>query len=256
MKVERDADPKWVAALSGRGREASGSAIAEAQGEHGLFDHLALEHAREGRKSYVEIDAPLELHALTRLIRPTHVVEVGVSSGVSSAYLLNALAKNRYGTLHSIDLPSSPRPNRKTGRPPVYSWTLPPGRSSGWAVPGALCDRWDLRLGDMAELIPVLARELERIDLLLYDVPHDEVDIRSGVRILDPILASGCVVIIDHGPGGSLCAALRGWARSSHARPVRRKGLGLFGARRPDGTMLRRGRIRLQAPALQQSEED
>ena len=160
MRAEVDPDPMWVESLSSRSGEASARAIAEAQEEHDLFDHLARVHSREGRRSYIEIDAPLELHALTRLIRPTHVVEVGVSSGVSSAYLLNALAKNRYGVLHSVDLPSYPRSNRKTGRPPVYSWTLPPGRSSGWAVPRALCDRWDLRLGDKADLIPLLAREL------------------------------------------------------------------------------------------------
>jgi hypothetical protein len=235
MHPEQDPDTAWVTALSGRTPAASSRAIAEAQGEHRLFDHLAREHAREGRKSYIEIDAPLELHALARLIRPTQVVEVGVSSGVSSAYLLNALAKNRRGTLHSIDLPSHPRPSRKSGRPPVYSWTLPPGRSSGWAIPRALRGRWDLRLGDKADLIPVLARELDQVDLLLYDVPHNEADIRSELRILDPLLPPGAVVIIDHGPGGSLCAALRGWARGCHARPVRRQELGLFGARRPDG---------------------
>jgi Methyltransferase domain len=239
MHPEPDPDTAWVAALSGRDREASSDAIAEAQGEERLFDHLAREHSRAGRKSYIEIDAPLELHALTRLIRPKQVVEVGVSSGVSSAYLLNALAKNRHGVLHSIDLPSYPRPNRKTGRPPVHSWTLPPGRSSGWAIPRALRDRWDLRLGDKADLIPVLAGDLERIDLLLYDVPHDEADIRSELRILDPLMPDGSVVIIDHGPGGSLCAALRGWAHGCHARPVRRQNLGLFGARRPDGVVLR-----------------
>jgi hypothetical protein len=244
---EPDPDTHWVATLSGRDHEDSSTAIAEAQGEHGLFDHLAREHVREGRRSYVEIGAPLELHALTRLIRPTQVVEVGVSSGVSSAYLLNALAKNRHGVLHSIDLPSYPRPNRKTGRPPVYSWTLPPGRSSGWAVPRTLCDRWDLRLGDKADLIPVLARELGQIDLLLYDVPHEETDIRDELRILDPLLRAGSVVIIDHGPGGSVCAALRGWARGCHAHAVRRHELGLFGARRPDGPVLRPSRAGPQA---------
>ncbi|EQD52284.1 hypothetical protein B2A_06602, partial [mine drainage metagenome] len=153
------------------------------------------------------------------------------------------------GTLYSIDLPSYPRPSRKTGRSPVYSWTLPPGRSSGWAVPRALCDRWDLRLGDKADLMPVLARELEQIGLLLYDVPHEEADLRRELRMLDPLLPPGGVVIIDHGPGGSLCAALRGWAGNYHARPARRKALGLFGARRPGEEVLPPDPFQPPAPA-------
>jgi hypothetical protein len=146
-------------------------ALREASAERSLFRHIAREHAREGRRSYVEIDAPLELYALARLVRPQHVLEVGVSSGVSSAYMLRALQRNRRGTLHSIDLPSHPR----RGTPgPHASWTLPPGRAPGWAIPLRLRDRWSLSLGDKSELVPQLALELPRVDLFFYDVPHDD----------------------------------------------------------------------------------
>jgi len=234
MQKEANPDVTWVAALTGRDYEASADAIAEAQGEERLFKHIAREHAREGRTSYIEIDAPLELHALVRLMRPALAVEVGVSSGVSSAYLLNALSKNRRGVLLSVDLPSYPPTQRTAAPSPLNSWTLPPGRSCGWAIPSALRRRWDLRLGDKSEVIPILAAELEGIDLLLYDVPHEEADIRGELQILDPLLGGGSVVIVDHGPGGSLCAGLRGWARGCQTQAVRRRGLGLFGARRPN----------------------
>jgi len=146
MQVEEDPDVDWVAELSGRDRPTAARAVREAEGARRLFAHLDREHRREGRRSYIEIDAPLELHALVRLLRPWHVVEVGVSSGVSSAYVLHALAKNGRGTLHSVDLPSRPRRGGRQGVAP--SWILPPGRSSGWAVPSALRSGWDLRLGD------------------------------------------------------------------------------------------------------------
>ncbi|MGI0072155.1 MAG: class I SAM-dependent methyltransferase [Thermoplasmata archaeon] len=233
MQFEHDPDVAWVEALSGRSFGAAARAVAEAQGERRLFAHLGREHEREGRRSYIEIDAPLELHALVRLVRPRHVVEVGVSSGVSSAYLLNALAKNGRGTLHSIDLPQKPRSRTCSGAPPRDSWSLPPGRSSGWAVPTSLRRGWDLRLGDKRELLPILARELPRIDLFVYDVPHEDRDTAAELRLLDPRFPPGGVAIIDHGPSGGLCPALNGWARAHRTRPVRRSGLGLFGARRP-----------------------
>jgi methyltransferase family protein len=231
MQPELDPDPEWVEVLSGRGPDASRGAIDEARGERRLFAHLQREHDREGRESFVEIDAPLELHALVRLLRPRHIVEVGVSSGVSSAYLLNALEKNGVGTLHSVDLPSFARPAAPSTRPPRSSWSLPTGRASGWAVPFALRKRWDLRLGDKAVVLPLLARELPRIDLVVYDVPHNDTTTRAEFRTLDPLARPGAVVIADHGPGGGRCGALLGWGRARGARPVRRHDLGLYGIR-------------------------
>jgi hypothetical protein len=229
MQVEDDPDPAWVAGLSGRTLPSARRTIDEAADERRLFTHLRREHLSEGRSSYIEIDAPLELYALARLLRPKHVVEVGVSSGVSSAYLLQALAENGRGTLHSVDLPSRPRKPGNGGA--TASWSLPPGRSSGWAVPFPLRPRWDLRLGDKAEVVPLLARELRSIELVVYDVPHNEADLTREFSYLDPRMPSGAVAIVDHGPGGGLCAALRGWARRRGTTPLRRNGLGLYGMR-------------------------
>jgi Methyltransferase domain len=232
MRSEDAPDPQWVADLTGVGLAPARAAIEEATGERPLFDHLAAQHAAEGRESYVEIDAPLELHALVRLLHPRHVLEVGVSSGVSSAYLLNALERNGEGTLHSIDLPSRPPRPRTGGGPTRSSWSLPPGRDSGWAVPFKLRRRWDLRLGDKSDGIPLLVEELPRIDLLVYDVPHEDRGTRREFRQLDARIPVGGVAIVDHGPSGELCTALASWARSWGSRPRRRVGLGLFGARR------------------------
>jgi hypothetical protein len=242
MQVEEDPDANWVEELSGRGPEASGAAIREAQGETRLFAHLSREHRREGRTSYVEIDAPLELHALVRLLRPAHIVEVGVSSGVSSAYLLNALERNGLGVLHSVDLPSLPARNPRARAPPRASWSLPPGRSAGWAVPFPLRKRWDLRLGDKREVLPILTREIPRIDLFVYDVPHEDSATRKEFGLLDPLVGPGGVAIADHGPGGGLCAALASWGRSRETRPLRRQHLGLYGIRMPTSSRAVRSR--------------
>ena len=238
MRLENDPDVNWVEALSGEEPDACTIALAEANDEHRLFRHLKAEHDQEGRPSYVEIDAPLELHALVRLLRPAHVLEVGVSSGVSSAYLLNAMEMNGAGTLHSVDLPANPAPRPSSRKKPGSSWTIPPGRASGWAVPFRLRKRWDLRLGDKANVLPLLAQELRRVELFVYDVPHEDRVTREEFRSLDRLIPPGGVVIVDHGPCGSLCPALASWARDRRTHPVRRRGLGLYGMRLP-GTLRR-----------------
>jgi hypothetical protein len=232
VQPETDADPEWVAQLSGTPLGAASQAIAGAQAERSLASYIARQHAREGRVSYVEIDAPLELYALVRLLEPRHVVEVGVSSGVSSAYLLRALERNGQGSLHSVDRPQVERARSAGTAPPRQSWSLPPGRMPGWAVPPGLWPRWDLRLGDKADVIPFLAEQLPEIGLLVYDVPHQCGELRNEIRSLEPILSRGAVVIIDHGPGGGRCPAIVRSARSWGSAAYRRAGLGLCGTRR------------------------
>jgi hypothetical protein len=229
MQFESDADPGWVAELAGASLSRAESAVSEAAEERALFRHLEREHQSEGRHHYVEIDAPFELYAAVRLTRPLHVVEVGVSSGVSSAYILKALERNGRGTLHSIDLP---KPEARVGGGPAHaSWSIPRGRASGWAVPFPLRGRWDLRLGDKRNVVPLLAEELRRVDLFLYDVPHNDIRDWAEFQTVDRRMRQGGIAIADHGPGGDLCAALRRWARRRSATPVRRRGLGLYGFR-------------------------
>ena len=233
MQPEKDPDAGWVAELAGVAEPAARSALGEAARERQLFAHLKREHEREGRESYIEIDAPLELYALVRLLRPDHVVEVGVSSGVSSAYVLSALARNGQGTLHSVDLPAFPRPRAGGLRRSRRSWTLPPGRSSGWAVARRLWRRWDLRLGDKTDVLPILTEQLPAIDLLVYDVPHDDRLVGVEFQRVAALMPPEGVAIVDHGPGGGVCGALSAWARRCGGTPVGRRGLGLYGLRIP-----------------------
>jgi Methyltransferase domain len=227
MQLEREADAEWVAALTSSSERRAQDALDEAVAERRLFGHLDRMHREVGRLSYVEIDAPLELYAMVRLLRPTHVVEVGVSSGVSSAYLLQALERNGHGTLHSVDLP---RPAPKRTGPVAHSfgsWTIPAGRSSGWAVPFALKKRWDLRLGDKKLVLPLLGEELPEVDLFLYDVPHSDPQCFAEFLSIDPRLHPGSIALVDHGGTQEICPTLRRWAKRRRAEPLRRHNLGL-----------------------------
>jgi len=231
MQEEEDPDIAWVAALAGVPERRARAAVSEGRLDRRLFGHLDRMHRLGGRSSYIEIDAPLELYALVRLLRPAHAVEVGVSSGVSSAYLLRALEKNGRGTLHSVDLPKREILTRSGTPSPYPSWSIPAGRTSGWAVPFPLRRRWDLRLGDKKEVLPLLGAELPSVGLFVYDVPHSERQAALDFAAVDRRMSAGAVAIADHGPGGGLCAPLRRWSAARGGRPLHRSGLGLYGFR-------------------------
>jgi hypothetical protein len=97
------------------------------------------------------------LYLLIRLLKPNRILETGVASGASSAYLLSALRDNKKGKLFSIDLPPE---------------DLPEGKSTGWVVPKDLRDRWSLHIGDSKDLLKPLLKEIAEIDCFIHDSLH------------------------------------------------------------------------------------
>ncbi len=187
---------RWLAALLGGRIEETRSALAELGGLADIHAEVRRRHEAGGRRGYAQFRAPFELYALIRLLRPAHVVETGVSSGVSSTYALLALRRNRRGTLHSIDRPLRQRGARFDPREsPVV---LPPGRRTGWAVPARLRARWDLRIGPSERLLPRLVRELPSIGLFLHDSRHTPSHLRFELVTVRPKLVPGAVVLADN----------------------------------------------------------
>jgi hypothetical protein len=181
--------------------------------------------ASGGWTNYIQICAPFELYALTRLMKPKNIVEVGVSAGVSSAYFLLGLQMNGAGVLHSIDLPerieeSVSRRNRRWG-----SWELPKGKEPGWAIPKDLKRDWDLRLGKSAEVLPELVKELRRVDLFLYDVPYEIEEAIEDFRVVDKRLSKKAIALADN-----CLVPISWWAkRRGRATIYNRKSSGLRG---------------------------
>jgi hypothetical protein len=186
----------WLTALlHGRVREIR-SVLAELGSLERIHSGVRRRHEDGGRRGYAQFRAPFELYAMIRLLRPAHVVETGVSSGVSSTYSLLALRHNRRGTLHSIDRPLRQRGERfDPGESPVV---LPPGRESGWVVPDRLRPRWDLRLGPSERLLPELVAELPSIGLFLHDSQHTPSHLRFELATVRPKLLPGAIVLADN----------------------------------------------------------
>jgi len=166
--------------------------------------------------------APFELYTLTRLKRPKHIVEVGVSAGVSSAYLLRALQSKGVGILHSIDLPEREADSKSPSVRQRGSWALPHGKFPGWGVPQYLRRNWDLRIGKSGDVFPSLIKEINRVDIFLYDVPYEIDEAIEDFKIVDRKLRDGSVVLADN-----CLVPITWWAKKRRAKLYNRKGSGL-----------------------------
>jgi hypothetical protein len=187
-------------------------------------------HQEGGREFYAQFRAPFELYVMTRATRPAHVVETGVSSGVSSSHFLAALRRNRRGTLHSID-----RPQVQTGptlQPGESSVSVPPGHSSGWAIPASYRAGWDLRLGLSQEKLPRLVSKISSVDIFLHDSHHTPSHLKFELETIRPKLHPGSIVMADNTKWTG--EAFPRFARSLGARVWRRGDSDLVGLRVPE----------------------
>ena len=197
--------------------------------EHGIRER----QIAGGRRSYAQFRAPLELYAMVRALRPDHVIETGVSSGVSSAHILLALRRNRRGTLHSIDFPTAQRGARFSRRDSPVA--LPPGRRTGWVVPPELRRGWDLRIGPSEKLLVPLVAETPTVGLFLHDSRHTPRHLAFELDTIAPRLEPGSIVLADN-------TVWTGRASPRFARrlgaSVRRRGRSdLVGLRVPPGVL-------------------
>jgi hypothetical protein len=121
-------------------------------------------------------------YAVCRAIKPALVVETGVAYGVTSAFLLRALATNGNGSLHSVDLP-------------------PLGRDAdrfvGILIPDTLRQHWHLHRGPSKRVLPMLLAQLGQIDLFIHDSLHSYANMRWEFSTVAPYLQSPSVLIAD-----------------------------------------------------------
>jgi hypothetical protein len=186
----------WIQLLTGRSRRDVVDILDEAAEFLDVESTIRARHREGGRTFYAQFRAPLDLYAVVRLTRPDHVVETGVSSGVSSAHVLLALRRNGHGKLHSIDLPVLQAGERLRRRESPVS--LPPGRSSGWAIPPALRRGWDLHQGPSEVLLPKLLSRLPTVGVFLHDDLHTEDHLGFQLSRVRPKLRPGGVVLADN----------------------------------------------------------
>lgn len=120
-------------------------------------------------------------YVLCRLVRPLHVVETGVGNGVSSAFLLQALAEDGEGSLASIDLPPHGVAESMVGR----------------FVPERLRSRWNVRFGASKVLLRPLLDELGAVGMFVHDSRHTYRNVARELRAVSERLVRPAAVVVD-----------------------------------------------------------
>jgi predicted O-methyltransferase YrrM len=140
------------------------------------------------------------LYWAVRTAKPKTIVQTGVSNGLSSAFMMLALARNGLqGRLHAIDLPHIFNPLDPAWIRPdiVYGVAIPEGKSSGWMVPDIYSDRFKVECGDASELLPSLVDRLESIDMFYHDSDHTYAHMMFEFREVKRKLAPGGLIVAD-----------------------------------------------------------
>jgi hypothetical protein len=133
---------------------------------------------------YNDGDAAL-VRAIWCLVRhgaPRHVVETGVGHGFTSRFILEAMARNGFGHLWSIDLPPLD---------PVLRAKI------GIAVDERLRHRWTLIAGSSQRHLPLLLDELGTIDMFVHDSLHTEANVRFELGAAWRKLRAGGAMVVD-----------------------------------------------------------
>jgi hypothetical protein len=121
-------------------------------------------------------------YAVVRTLQPDTVVETGVARGVTSAFILSALAANGHGMLHSIDLP----PHEADG-----------GDGIGVLVPDTLRGRWQVHRGMTQRVLPSLLDTLDRVDVFVHDSLHTYRNMRMEFGAVWPLLGARGAIVAD-----------------------------------------------------------
>lgn len=137
------------------------------------------------------------LYALVRWVEPDIVLETGVASGLSSAYILCALEENNKGRLFSIDLPYEVGKTYAEGyfKPEGEIWPVPKGEQPGWIIPGELRHRWELIIGRSSEKLPPLLEQLKSMDIFLHDSEHSYENMKWEYQTIWPYLKEGGLLL-------------------------------------------------------------
>jgi predicted O-methyltransferase YrrM len=158
------------------GRKATSADLAPIEAvTRGVFDRLNAAFTEEeiaaGQVSGFPGLKEAILYLLVRTLRPERVIETGVAQGISTTFILEAMAANGRGHLVSVDLPSYAATG---GAPPTgvrgHRVSLKAGFQPGWLVPEPLRNRWELILGDAKEVLPRLPEDPP--DLFVHDSLH------------------------------------------------------------------------------------
>jgi hypothetical protein len=146
---------------------------------------------------------PVLLYFLVRKTKPETLIETGCWHGNSSVCILAALAKNRKGSLFTIDLPAYFETGGYYDVNPYLAedkrtCCLPEGTGPGFLVPEFLREKWQLILGPTSEKLPPLIEKLGNIGMFIHDSLHTYDNMKFEFNIAYEHLKKGGFLVSDN----------------------------------------------------------
>lgn len=120
---------------------------------------------------------------LVRHLNAVRVVETGVAHGVTSQFVLEALARNGGGRLWSIDLPPMLHPEMHD----QIGVAVDPGREGDWCY----------IKGSSRRRLPGLLKRIAPIDLFIHDSKHSTENVLFELKLAWSALRPGGAVVVD-----------------------------------------------------------
>jgi Methyltransferase domain len=144
----------------------------------------------------IEEGSAFLMYALVRLLRPSVVLETGVANGHSSALMLNALAENGCGELHSVDVSDN--------------------------VGNLVVDkrRWHLHLLNFSSLkqsLAAIVAQLPTIDLMVHDSDHSYQWMRYELETVFPRMSPRGVFACDD---ANICYGMIDFCAAHNIKPL------------------------------------
>jgi hypothetical protein len=136
----------------------------------------------------------IALYILVRLYKPAICLETGVFYGGTTCCILNALRKNNYGHLISIDLPRIEDAENSKHYFVGDSEDMPPQLDVGFIVHPAQKERWTLVRGDSHQEITKIR---ERIDFYNHDSDHSYHFVKTEMNLVWDKLSENAIIMAD-----------------------------------------------------------
>lgn len=132
------------------------------------------------------------LYVLVRLLKPKLCVETGVFYGGTTAFILNALHKNKKGRLISIDIPAKKlRFNRHENVGDTE--LIPKGLKTGFIIPEYLKDRWKLIEDDSIHAL----KKINNFTFFSHDSEHSRAFVLKELELAKSKMPKNSTIFAD-----------------------------------------------------------
>ncbi len=138
-----------------------------------------------GKEGWGDTDTAMArvVYCLTLHLQPERLLETGVARGITTRFLLEAIAENGHGHLWSIDLPPP-------GEPEIHD-------QIGMAVPDRLRSSWTYVSGSSRRRLRPLLSKIRTIDLFVHDSRHTQRNLTFELHHAWAALRPHGAVIVD-----------------------------------------------------------